>query len=172
MRKIVVFSVFLLASFTVGALTADFVSAKAPAHKPYVSRTKNGITFSFSEKTYKEKEKIQVPVDSNNPFVLKSSGGNINLLTGKDVEQKFKTETYTYKTTMVTITVKNSTKDLRDLRILLKNANGFRAQWDVMVGAKGLVKKGKDTYVMTQEMFNLASEIEVYEYSAADKGYI
>ena len=167
MRKKVIFTVCLLASFVVGALTADFVFAKAPANKPVISRKKDGITFSFAEKTYKEKEKIQVPVDSKNPFVLKNApGGDINLLRpGKNVEQKYKTETYITKTTLVTITVKNSKKSSRDLRIFFKDWKGERAQWDVEIDPKGLIKKGKDTYLMFPDMFDAVREIEIYERS-------
>jgi hypothetical protein len=143
---------------------ADFAFAKTPSHKPTISRSKDGITLSFSEKTYKEKEKIQVPVESKNPFVLKGimGGKDINALTGKDVEQKFKTETLTTKTTLVTTTVKNSKKEERRLRILFRNSERDIAQWDVTLDAKGLIKKGKDSYMMDVSAFDRVTEIEVH----------
>ena len=176
MRKAVIFTVFLLASFVVGALAAEFVFAKI--NKPGVSAPA-GITLSFSEKTYKEKEKIQVPVDSKNPFVIntdpfKNQGKNLNLLTGKEVEQQFKTETRTTKTTMVTTTAKNSKKEERKLRILFYDNTGSMAkaaQWDLTLDAKGLIKKGKDTYVMEEATFNRVARIEVWEWSDSRKGY-
>ena len=170
MKKIVLGALLGLMSF---ALIGDnFVFAKEPSHRPFILRSKDGITLSFSEKTHKVKEKVQVPVDIKNPFVLKSSGNNINLLTGKNVEQKYKTETLTTETVLVTTTVKNSQKQSRALRIVFKNNTGGLAQWDVTVDPKGLIKKGKDTYVMEQGVFNIMTEIEIFEYSQIDGSYI
>jgi len=170
MKKIVLGVLLGLISF---ALIGDnFVFAKAPSHKPFISRSKDGITLSFSQKTHKVKEKVQVPVDIKNPFVLKNSGNNINLLTGKKVEQKYKTETLTTETILVTTTVKNSKKQSRDLRILFRHKSGGVAQWDVTIDPKGLIKKGKDTYVMEQGVFNNITEIEIYELSAFDGSYV